>query len=651
MVGRGVGFVVGRISRFEWFKGAAARRAGTGTLLALLISAPGVSASSAPDAGRPFEPPGIDEPSYGIRPPSATSAQRQVVRGADGTELYVETWLPEAKDGNEPPPELPTVLNYSPYQTPGVDDSHGFLQELVPRGYAYSQAHVRGTGRSGGCLAQTPDAERSDGARIVEYLGRDAPWADGNVGMFGGSYRGGTQLATATWPDPERLQYLKALVPMRPVASVYEAYNHDGVPQLLRGIGDAVGSYFVYSSLLPTLSTAPEKLLQRPGCLPGVLLGAADVSGDYSAYYRARDWVLDLGNLKAATFVTQGQDDNRTPSLNMAGFFDRIPPATPRTGLFGVFDHEQPDDYSFNADTPAPRRDWERSDFPQMVVAWYDRYLRGHGNDVEEWPVAQVQGTDGQWRAADDWPHPSGPQGALALGAGGVLGTPAPRGSSSYLASMIELDDPSYRYPPGTAAVWQSPPLTDRLEITGLAELDAWVILNRRDAHLAAKLEAIGPDGQRTMFEARIVGLRSMRHLQPFDRERFRQTRGIAPPARRPVHATVRFNPGDLVIPAGGKLRLTIAGSVIVSDGLDSVQEGLGAILQGPSLPSLRFTRVTVLHDCRHPTVLRFAMPPPDAELLNVREKDEGDAPLADNSAAPTPPVDGGGIASTPFCR
>ena len=43
-------------------------------------------------------------------------------------------------------------------------------------------------------------------------------------------------------------------------------------------------------------------------------------------------------------------------------------------------------------------------------------------------------------------------------------------------------------------------------------------------------------------------------------------------------------------------------------------------------------------------------MPAPDAELLNVREKDEGDAPLADNSDAPTPPADGGGIATAPFC-
>ena len=625
-------------------------RAGAGALLALLISVPIASAFSAPDAGRPFEPPAIDQPSYDIRPPSATPAQRQVVRAADGTELYVETWLPAAKDGNEPPAQMPTILNYSPYQTPGVDDSHGFLQELVPRGFAYTQAHVRGSGRSGGCLAQTPDSERSDGARIVEYLGRDAPWADGNVGMLGGSYRGGTQLATATWPDEQRLQYLKALVPMRPIASVYEAYNHDGVPQLLRGIGDAVGSYFVYSSLLPTLSEAPEKLLERPGCLPGVALGAADPSGNYSAYYRERDWVRDLANLKAATLVTQGHDDNRTPSLNMAGFFDRIPAATPRAGLFGVWDHEQPDDYYFNADTPAPRRDWERTDFTRLVVAWYDRYLRGRQNGVEDWPVAQVQGTDGQWRAADDWPHPSGPQGALALGANGVLGTPTPRGSTSYVESMIELDDPGYGYPPGTAAVWETAALTGRLEITGLAELDAWVKLNRPDAHLAAKLEAIGPDGQRTMFEARIVGLRSMRHLQPLDHERFRQTRGIAPPVGRPIHATVRFNPGDLVIPAGGKLRLTIAGSVIVSDGLDSVQEGLGAILQGPSLPSAAFTRVTVLHDCQHPTALRFTMPPPGAELLNVRERDEGDTSLQDNSTAPTPPVDGGGIATAPPC-
>ena len=78
---------------------------------------------------------------------------------------------------------------------------------------------------------------------------------------------------------------------------------------------------------------------------------------------------------------------------------------------------------------------------------------------------------------------------------------------------------------------------------------------------------------------------------------------------------------------------------------------GLGhLVLPRDPAPNGSLTLVTVLHDCEHPSVLRFGMPAPDAELLNVREKDEGDSPLEDNSAAPVPPVDGGGIATAPYC-
>jgi hypothetical protein len=86
---------------------------------------------------------------------------------------------------------------------------------------------------------------------------------------------------------------------------------------------------------------------------------------------------------------------------------------------------------------------------------------------------------------------------------------------------------------------------------------------------------------------------------------------------------------------------------VIVSDGLDGIREGLGAVFQDPSQPSGTATRVTILHDCAHRSALRFLMPRADADLLNVREKDES-GPLADNPY--TPPVTDGGLATAPVC-
>lgn len=55
-------------------------------------------------------------------------------------------------------------------------------------------------------------------------------------------------------------------------------------------------------------------------------------------------------------------------------------------------------------------------------------------------------------------------------------------------------------------------------------------------------------------------------------------------------------------------------------------------------MPSPAFARVTLLHDCAHPTVLRFEMPSRGAALLDVREKDEPDEPLGEQSGGPRSP-------------
>ena len=55
---------------------------------------------------------------------------------------------------------------------------------------------------------------------------------------------------------------------------------------------------------------------------------------------------------------------------------------------------------------------------------------------------------------------------------------------------------------------------------------------------------------------------------------------------------------------------------------------------------------VKILHDCTHPSALRFLMPREDPDLLNVREHDEEHV-----SANPGPaPVSDGGVATKPVC-
>ena len=120
------------------------------------------------------------------------------------------------------------------------------ISYFTARGYAVAQGDVRGTGESGGCLEQTSTNQIDDGARFVEYLGKDAPWTNGSVGMYGISYDGETQVSTAGLGDPEKTKYLKAIVPSESVGGQYEWSNYDGVPYT----GQAMlgnGGYFASS--------------------------------------------------------------------------------------------------------------------------------------------------------------------------------------------------------------------------------------------------------------------------------------------------------------------------------------------------------------------------------------------------------------------
>jgi hypothetical protein len=93
--------------------------------------------------------------------------------------------------------------------------------------------------------------------------------------------------------------------------------------------------------------------------------------------------------------------------------------------------------------------------------------------------------------------------------------------------------------------------------------------------------------------------------------------------------------PTDLVVPAGGWLRLTISGSVSYAKG-DSLPSGVGAA-------------ITLHHDCAHPSVLRFRIPDPGAELLNVREKDELESVLLSDGAT-VGVRDGAGLSTAAVC-
>jgi uncharacterized protein len=599
---------------------------------------------SPPDYGRAFNVEVRSEPIYGIQPPSEDpERQEHVVRASDGTALFVEAWLPKEKDGNVPQERMPSIVVMNPYVTVGLPDGSPTTRDaMVPRGYAFVHMHVRGTGRSGGCIQELGPLEATDGAVVIDWVARHAPWSNGVVGGYGLSYTAGTILNTAARGPRGQTKHLKAIIAGAPPVSAYEGrLIYDGVQAV-------AWPPVVWNANANTSvnEQPPEALPQKMGCQPRSLAEAVNPSGDVTSWYRERELRLHVKNIRVPVFTFHGHADDSDSFDGSAvlpsaqeGFFDALPPGVPKTGVFGVFGHEFPSEEYYHR-RPAS---WVRPDFDAMRIAWFDHWLKGIDSGVDGWPVAQVQGTDGQWRAEEDWPHTGGRAGRLALGPAGTLGAVTPTGESRYVEALQTADS----FAPETAAVFDSGPLPDRLELTGRPVLDLWVMLDRPDAHIAVRVETFDADGK-PIPAGTAWGLRSAQHIEPLERGLFLQSRGRPAPVLKPFPMQVRLNPTDLVVPKGGRITLTVAGSIRLNGGLNIL--GIpDPVVNDPSLPSGAATVVTILHDCSHPSMLRFEMPDEHPDLLNVQEVDES-APVSSNPVEGPIVSDGGGMAVANVC-
>ncbi|MDQ3957811.1 MAG: CocE/NonD family hydrolase, partial [Actinomycetota bacterium] len=559
--------------------------------------------------------------------------QQHFVEGHDGTQLYVETWLPAEKDGKVPPKKIPTILIMTPYVSQGVEEYPGepsFIEYFNARGFAVAQHHVRGTGESGGCLEQTSSDQIKDGAAVVEYLGKEAPWSNGRVGMYGASYDAETQISTAAFGEPAKIKYLKAIVPTASVGGQYDWNFMDGVPWAGQpALGNS--SYLAGTSLVPGQIPAPQHYPEKLECQGEVMLSSADQNGDFTEYWQEREYRPRAHKVRAATLMVHGLRDFNVQDITLQGFFNRLPESTPHKGLFGVWNHAFPS--SHGSVEPA----WNRGDWYDMVTAWFDRYLKGRDTDVEQWPDVQVQSSAGEWWAVEEYPNTGGPLGQLALGPDGTLGLTSPEGETTY-TEQVAVGEPG----DGQSAVFETPKVKAPLHLTGQPMLDLWLMSSRPDGHVAAKLEVIGSDGSPLRHQGgsaeyhATYGVRSLQHIDPMPNGWFEQEAGKEIATNEPVKVTVRFLPTDLVVPAGGSLRLTISGSVSYS--------------KGDSLPSAAASDITLLHHCSRFSALRFRMPQKKARLLNVRETDELDTPKLASSNARVGVRNGGGLATARIC-
>ncbi|MFO7973434.1 MAG: CocE/NonD family hydrolase [Candidatus Hydrogenedentota bacterium] len=136
----------------------------------------------------------------------------------DGVRLATDVYLP-AKDGEAVEGTWPAILTRTPYNKSGMK-SHA--EYFAQRGYAFVSQDTRGRYASEGVWHMLSD-DGPDGWDCAAWI-EAQDWSDGQVGMLGTSYFGGTQHAMAMTKAPQ----LKTVIPVDAMSNMGYASMRNG---------------------------------------------------------------------------------------------------------------------------------------------------------------------------------------------------------------------------------------------------------------------------------------------------------------------------------------------------------------------------------------------------------------------------------------
>ena len=483
--------------------------------------------------------------------------QRSWIPMEDGVRLAASLFLPEGAEGGG---AVPVVLEALPYRKDDAtaSDRPEYERLCGEYGYAVARVDLRGTGSSEGVATdEYPASEQADLCQVIDWLA-SRPWSTGSVGMYGTSYSGFNALQVAA----ERPPALKAIVAIYASDDRYtdDVHYTGGAVKLL----DLV-DYPLYMVALNALPPVPaiagpewrERWRERVEGLEPWLLRWLEEQAD-GPYWRQ-------GSLRPA------YERIACPTMLVAGWADGYRNATfrilerlgaPTRLLFGPWSHMATD-----TSLPGPRIDL----VPEMV-RWWDRWLRGRRNGVDQAPPVTVfvrQATRpapdldelaGTWRDEPVWPPERAtsltlPLSDAAPASGGVdrLAVRADVGSAAWIscAGHLPFGQPDDQRSDDAWSLVYDWELEEELEVLGHPRLAVRVGSSAPVAFLSAKLCDVFPDGTSALVARGFLNLAQRRSRT--DPEPMRP--GVVEAVALELDAT------SWVFPAGHRLRLSLAGA------------------------------------------------------------------------------------------
>src|SRR5690554_4113788 len=278
---------------------------------------------------------------------------------------------------------------------PVISNSH--LSSWVPRGFIVVHSSSPGTGLSDGAPTVGGYNESLAPKTVIDWLcGRakgyttrdgdetvEAYWSTGKVGMIGTSYNGTLALAAAT----TGVEGLEVIIPIAPNTSYYHYYLSNGLVRSPGGyLGEDIDVLYDFINSGDEAKRAGNNRRIRDTEMKD---GMDRETGDYNAFWEARDYLYQMESMKAAMLMVHGFNDwNVMPEHSY-----RIYDVARKQGIpANIFYHQK----GHGGSPPFG-----------MMNRWFTHYLFEIENGVGDGPKAWiVRENDTLPTAYPDYPNP-----------------------------------------------------------------------------------------------------------------------------------------------------------------------------------------------------------------------------------------------------
>lgn len=474
----------------------------------------------------------------------------------DGVRLAVSLWLPDVAE------RAPVVLESIPYRK--RDATRGYSswwgRKLAERRVAYARLDCRGSGDSGGVLAdEYLPQEQADNVAAIEWLAAQA-WCNGAVGMRGVSWGGFSTLQAAALAPPA----LQAIMPMCASDRRYtDDAHYVGGAFALTGLKWAASFKAVMAGPPDPAICGPEweaDWMQRLEATPAIAARWLSHQRE-DDYWRQGSVGFDPAAIRCPAYLVGGWLDPYNEMIPR--LLERL--QVPTKALIGPWQHGYP-----APATPGPGLDWAFEE-----VRWWKAHLAGEPTGIMDEPRLRVflpaqSGIEaapgeiaGQWVAEHAWPPASDlrtlrlrdgrlgaaqGEGIVEHAGGGVVGLATPE--------WVPFAAPTYPQEQSAddrgSLVFDSDPLDTDTDLLGAPVLTLRIGADRPVAKLAARLCEVTADGRSHLVTYGVLNLtRRYGHAEPS---------ALAPGAfydvRLPLYLTGRR------LRAGSRLRLAISESL-----------------------------------------------------------------------------------------